>query len=76
MNEETEYEAWYASLPKEIGIDEGSARLGFLAGYERGKTIAAPPGPTGWVCPKCGAGNAPFNPRCSCVGWPELKVTC
>lgn len=42
MNEETEYEAWYASLPKETPIAVASARLGFLAGYERGKTKAAP----------------------------------
>lgn len=30
---------------------------------------------TGWTCPRCGAGNSPFNSRCGCVPF-EYKVTC
>jgi hypothetical protein len=29
----------------------------------------------GWRCPRCGAGNSPFNSRCGCVPM-EFKVTC
>lgn len=28
---------------------------------------AMPKGNIGWICPKCGRGNAPFTPICLCV---------
>ena len=34
------------------------------------------PSAPGWVCPACGAGNAPWVSRCSCKGWPKYEVTC
>lgn len=30
-----------------------------------GRYAAAPP-PTGWICPRCNAANAPHIDRCSC----------
>lgn len=32
-------------------------------------------GSYGWVCPVCGAGNAPWVSRCNCMGF-EYKITC
>jgi hypothetical protein len=31
---------------------------------------------TGWLCPACGRGNAPFVQRCPCKPWPEMRITC
>jgi hypothetical protein len=28
---------------------------------------------TGWLCPACGGGNAPFVQRCPCKGWPKME---
>ena len=36
----------------------------------------SPPLQTGWLCPACGGGNAPFVQRCPCKGWPKMEVTC
>lgn len=33
-------------------------------------------GVTGWVCPVCGRGNAPWNSTCSCKGYVPFQVTC
>ncbi len=35
-------------------------------------------GLTGWVCPRCGAGNSPLSMRCDCVPMPApvITVTC
>ena len=30
----------------------------------------------GWICPVCGAGLSPYTQRCSCQGYPPMKVTC
>ena len=30
-------------------------------------TIPRPQGETGWRCPNCGAGNAPFVTQCPCA---------
>ena len=30
----------------------------------------------GWLCPRCGSGNAPFTARCCCVPVPIPVVTC
>jgi hypothetical protein len=35
-----------------------------------------PVGPTGWVCPRCGRGNAPHTSSCPCIPPPPMKVTC
>jgi hypothetical protein len=32
--------------------------------------------PTGWLCPACGRGNAPFVSLCPCKPWPEMRITC
>ena len=32
--------------------------------------------PYGWVCPKCGAGNAPSSNRCACTPMPPIHITC
>lgn len=37
------------------------------------KTIN-PPAQVGWICPKCGAGLAPWVSRCSCQD--KWEVTC
>jgi len=31
---------------------------------------------SGWVCPICGRGNAPFTSTCSCIPLPAPIVTC
>jgi hypothetical protein len=31
---------------------------------------------TGWLCPACGGGNAPFVQRCPCKPWPKMEITC
>ena len=31
---------------------------------------------TGWLCPACGGGNAPFVQRCPCKGWLKMEITC
>jgi hypothetical protein len=31
---------------------------------------------TGWLCPACGRGNAPFVSLCPCKPWPEMRITC
>jgi hypothetical protein len=28
---------------------------------------------TGWLCPACGGGNAPFVQRCPCKPWLEMR---
>jgi hypothetical protein len=33
-------------------------------------------GAVGWICPKCGAGCAPFTQRCPCAGFVPYRVTC
>jgi len=36
-----------------------------------------PTGPTGWVCPVCGAGVSPYTTICPCrVTWGQYEVTC
>jgi hypothetical protein len=35
-----------------------------------------PPAAYGWICPRCGAGNAPWNPHCPCVPILLGPVTC
>ena len=30
----------------------------------------------GWICPRCGRGNAPWNATCSCLGWAVGPVWC
>lgn len=33
-------------------------------------------GTLGWICPRCGRGNAPFSSSCPCVPLPIPVVTC
>ena len=40
-------------------------------------TTSAPrTGAPGWICPRCGGGNAIWSPRCPCVPIPSPPVTC
>jgi len=32
------------------------------------------PTSTGWVCPACGRGNAPWKGICDCVSWPAYPT--
>lgn len=72
-----DFEAWWKEKREFYGErDEALVYRGYVVG--RKHTAPAPQiaGPVGWICPKCGAGNAPFTSRCGCVGWPKLEVTC
>jgi hypothetical protein len=52
-----------------------------LRTVERSKQVMArlkalPPLLYGWVCPKCGAENAPSSIRCACTPMPPIQITC
>lgn len=36
----------------------------------------AVPMATGWLCPQCGRGNAPYSKSCPCVPLPTPEITC
>ncbi len=36
----------------------------------------APPQMVGWMCPKCGRGNAPTTTTCICTPFPQITITC
>lgn len=40
--------------------------------------VPATPAPIqqGWLCPRCGRGNAPLTATCPCMPLPALEVTC
>jgi hypothetical protein len=55
-------------------IDTGGDNL--RCGSCKVKSQNKPIGMQGWICPVCGAGNSPYNPRCACQGYPPMKITC
>lgn len=42
---------------------------------EAEKKASISPGTLGWICPRCGRGNAPFSSSCPCVPLPIPVVT-
>lgn len=56
-------------------VEKQSLTGGYVDTTSTGKTRiikTVPPAPVGWICPKCGAGMAPWATRCPCQEW---KVT-
>ena len=53
---------------------------GITGGFHKSSCSSVKPFPPlgvqGWICPKCGRGNAPHSNSCPCIPYPEYKVTC
>lgn len=57
------------------GSPRAPVRDSSLPGDSRG--VSGPwTAPIGWLCPACGAGNAPWNPTCACHRLGNGVVTC
>ena len=58
----------------ELTTGDGGTNDGLCATCRNNPPFVAPM--TGWICPVCGRGNAPFTSSCPCVPPPPMYPTC